>query len=709
MRIYFYLFFMGLGSAWAQQCVHDPLAQYLLTEQLSADNLVYVQADEAEGDYQRAEFSGNVNIRHNEKRLTAPFAEYRHHEGKGNIPKDAVFSAPRVVVKGDEVAFDTNAETVAMKKANYLFRHRRWEAQGSADEIHLNQNTLQDELKSASWSTCGRINPTWHLQAERLDIDRQKGRAVARNLTFNIKNIPIFYLPYFSYPITNERTTGFLVPSARTGEAVGLELSIPYYFNIAPNQDATVTFRPMTKQGLMLDGEYRYLLSNKQYFQANATYLVNTKSDKRWSYRIKHEYAGDNWQMNTLMQQVSDADYPEDFRHDFNFQHDWYLEKHWVLKVGDHWQIRLQDHQIINSQLTEKPYARLPQIQFRETGDYGSFRYDIQAEAVYFRHRHQADGKRLHLKTSLSYPLETVYGYLTPKLTLNGTYYDLHGRDNLKRFLPTFSLDSGLFFERSTGNYLQTLEPRLFYVYTPYKNQADFPIFDSGVAGTDWHNLFRENSFTGSDRIADAHQLTTAVTTRLMRNRDGLERLRLSVGQIHYFRSPQVGLYGNRTDRQRSSLLAGEGEYHINRHLSAYGSTLYDTKNKQIQQNTLDLRYRLDKDRLFSVGHRFNRGQYQQVSLASIWRVHDQWKTFQRYDYSVREKRLLNAVVGVEYDDCCWAWRLAGKRARNSDSSHAKLENSLYFEFIFKGLGNMGKNASSLLKSEIREFKPQDD
>lgn len=376
-----------------------------------------------------------------------------------------------------------------------------------------------------------------------------------------------------------------------------------------------------------------------------------------------------------------------------------------------------QHYKRVSSDVTDAdtPYSRLPQLFYTNEWDIGNFRFGLTGEAVRFQKHNYGDATRFQVEPSVSYRISRSYGYIEPKVSLNLRHYDFNPDNNAFRtgnknlVTPTISLDGELIFERNIklgeAGYTQTLEPRLFYLYTPYRKQSDIPLFDTSERSLSWNWLFSRNRFSGGDRIGDTNQLTTAVTTRFYRNSDGQEKLRLSLGQIQYFKDRKVQLNGTDTANTSKSVFVTEGNYQIDSHWSLYGLSFWDPNKGRNERDVVDLRYNLDADRYIQFGHRYNHADYNQLSLGGGWRINLDWRIFARQDYSLRYNRNINSMVGVEYNDCCWAWRLAGRHYRNNPNDE-KSHNAIYLEFIFKGLGNMGSSTGTLLKDQLYNFKP---
>lgn len=710
-------------EAGALQCAADPLAVFTELGGDPNDKEVHVRADNSEGDYLRADFSGSVEMHQGDKHLFAPELTYRHEEGKADLNRGGVISSPQAAIEGIKGHYDSGAQTASFEEAEYYMRGKQQAAVGSAKNARFDRKNNRDDFESVTWTTCPRLHPAWHIKAHTLMLDHNRERGIARDMTLRIGKIPVFYLPYFSFPISSARQSGFLIPSMGSSEERGFEVSIPYYWNIAPNQDATFTFRPMTKRGLMADAEYRFL-GEKQEGTLYGALLANDRKrphHPRWSWRGTHQYHfNDQWHTDLLHQQVSDVDYVKDLTTDFRLYDEWYLERHFTLYGNTDYgnlMLRAQDYQRIDPVVSEadKPYSRAPQLTYNHSIKNGNWRYDVSAEAVHFRKDELGGANRYSGDVSAAYRLDAAYGYIEPQISANYAHYDYSTRkDKLRgkhhdRFLPTFSLDSKLTFERGFDwqgeDWTQTLEPRLYYLYTPYKDQSEIPDFDTDERSLSWNWLFARNRFVGEDRIGDANQLTTSVSSSFYRNHDGQEKLRLSLGQIQYFKDRRVQLGDKATEKQGRSVLVSEGLYQIDQHWRLYGLTYWDTQKHRNERDVISLDYHLDRDRFINLAHHYNRRDYNQTTLAATWRINPQWRLFYRSDYSHRHHRLFNHVSGVEYNDCCWAWRLAGKHWRDRPGDDQK-HSAIYLEFVLKGLGNMGSRSGRMLQKEIHGFTP---
>lgn len=704
-------------TALGNQCVVDPLARYTTLGGDPERRMVDVSADTSEANFAMATFSGSVTMQQGDKHLFSPKLTYHRDDDHINTSGDTTFATPQFAVAGSDANYDLSTRIITIQDARYYLKAHNQAALGRAKAARFDLANNTSTFTDPTWSTCPRDTQTWSLKASSLTVDRNIARATARHATLRIKGVPIFYIPYFTFPTDDQRASGFLTPSAHLDEGSGLVVNIPYYWNIAPNQDATFALRPMTKRGVMLGAEYRYL-GAQQRATLRGTLLPDDKHDahrRRWSLRADYQYRiNQDWHFDARFQQVSDLQYTEDFAHALSLYDKWYLERHATLNGRTdygNWLVRAQDYVRASSSVAadSTPYARLPQLRYDYHWRHNDWRFAVGGEAVHFSKANAVDAWRLSLNGSAAYRWQADYGYVEPQISVNGAHYALSDGGRYSRLIPTASLDSKLIFERPLNlfgsQWTQTLEPRLFYLYTPYHDQSSVPNFDSSLRSQSWNWLFTRDRFIGGDRIGDANQLTTAVTTRLYAADDGQERLRLSLGQIQYFADRRVTLPGKPVRASGRSDLISEVSYQIDSHWRISGLSFWDMDTRQNRRSLIDVRYHLDPDRFAGFSHRYAENDYDQLSLYGIWRVNDRWRGFLRQDYSLRHHNYLNTLLGIEYNDCCWAWRILGKRYRD-DPAAPKLRNALYLEFVLKGLGRLGNGSGSVLAHDISGYRP---
>lgn len=715
------------AEVWAQQCSVDPLARYTLLGGSASDRRIHITADTSQATDTSAEFSGNIEVVFGEHFLFAPHLRFNRENATIYGDEGAIYGFREYALEAQTGEFNIDSRVGQFNDIRYFIATNS--AGGIAESIHSNTLERVEHLENVTYTTCERKQPTWYLRAKNMDLNHKTGRGVAHNITIHVKDTPVMYLPYFGFPLDDRRQTGFLLPRVGGGGDTGIEATIPYYFNLAPNYDATLSFRPMSKRGLMMIGETRYL-QKKHSGELKLEYVPYDfeEEEDRWAYNITHRSNPlPGWSTALHLQDVSDINYLDDFQSRIDLEQSYsYLENYAILAYNRpdwHFMARWQDFVLVNDDLSvyDEPYSRMPQ--FLWEGTHHNFEHNLElywrGEAVRFDKDDDVTGERYDFDLGVSKEWSTPYAFLRPQASFRGTYYTLHdieqARDfpvkdnNISRALPTFSLDTGLFFERNIHwgeqSYLQTLEPRLFYLYTPYHDQSDIPLFDTTEPHPSWDWLFLRNRFVGTDRIADANQLTTTISTRIIDEYSGQERFKLSLGQIMYFDDREVRLKGKEIQSDSRSELIVEAAYQIDRHWQLRGMTLWDSYDNKNERSIMDLRYNLDEDRLLNLAHYYDREEYEQLDFSGVWRLNPQWRSFFRYNYSLRHDRSLDALLGIEYNDCCWAFRLVGRNYRDEPLD----ENdsfSVMFEFVFKGLSNVGSHSSRALQDAIPGYRP---
>ncbi len=636
------------------------------------------------------------------------------------------YGNPDVAVRSREIEVELEQEVSVFQDADYYIPSRG--AQGRADKITLKRQRQESLLDDVTYSTCIRGSELWQLRARNLRLDFKTKRATARHIQLAFKNQPILYFPYLSFPITDERQSGFLIPNIGYTSDNGLDIRLPYYWNIAPNHDLTLTPRVISRRGMQLAAEYRFLRERDKGV-LEVEYLPHDRQygDDRSAQRLRYQaqplpsiYA------DLLYQRISDDDYIDDLSPALNLVTPSYLERRLdVYHTGQGWLglARLQEYQSINRRVftepADRPYSRLPQ--FRADGRWfiAPFEATLNSEIVYFAHDETVEGWRMDVWPSLSWPMRWAAGFITPKLGYRYTAYDLHNIDVMEtprrpdRSVPLFSIDSGLFLERNvTFSWFsninqQTLEPRLFYLYVPYRDQNALPIFDSAALDRSYPWLFAENRFTGADRLGDAHQLTAALTTRLLHTATGQESLRASLGQIIYFRDQRVTLNEIATENNRTSELLAEALFTV-APVTVRTALQFTAGLDEIERAAVDIRYRSDNGWLANMSYRFADSSVDQTKInhidaALVWPINQHWKTVARWNYSLEEARNLDSFAGFEYRDCCWAWRMLA-RQRRSDLTRDP-ENAILFELELTGLAGIGTHIDSLLESAILDYQ----
>jgi LPS-assembly protein len=661
-------------------------------------------------------FSGDVLLQRADQILSTHIVAYDRNKDTVNAESDFIFWDNEFVISGSQMKL-WPGNRGEMKKAEYWFLGRR--ARGHAEKIIKESKDILS-FDQASYTTCAPDKEVWRLDASQLRVDSAKSRGTARHVMIRLLNIPVFYFPYLSFPIGDERQSGFLAPSFGGTDQTGPEFSIPYYFNLAPHYDATLTPRFMSDRGLLLKTEFRYLTQASDG-NLNLEYLPydRSKGERRTSLAFKHKgYLTERWATDLDINYASDDSYFEDLGNNLSIASITHLERRGDLfYYGNGWKGlgRLQTFQSLDQDPETRPYQRIPQLLFKTTlpKQNRNLNIGLQSEFVRFDRNTDVDlkpiGNRFDIQSVFSLPWRTSGTFVEPKLSLLYTHYDL---DNVatdestrhSRFLFRFSTDSGLFLERDVKllgtDFVQTLEPRLFYRYTSFRDQSDIPIFDTAEYDFSFFQLFREDNFNGVDRVDDGHQITLGLTSRLLGSQTGIEHLRASLGQIYYFRDRRVTLPDEPVETDAYSSIIMELSAQFAKNWQASSSVRWDPDMRNTELSVLRMRYQPDSEQIFNFSYRLRDDSLEQTDMSFHWNLSRRWNVLGRWNFSLPSKKTLETFAGLEYQSCCWAVRWVGRRYLNDIEGENYL-NGLFLQFHLKGLGGIGKKANAFLEESI--------
>jgi len=584
---------------------------------------------------------------------------------------------------------------------------------GNAENMHIagRQNYT---LRNSSYTTCPADNDDWLLKVRELEIDRDHQIGVARNASVEFMHVPILYTPWMDFALNNQRKSGFLSPVFGSTGTGGSEITLPYYWNIAPNNDATLAPRIMLKRGLLLNNEVRYLepsFTGEVHLDVlpddRITHSSRTRFSLLHSQNLNYGLGG-----SLNLNRVSDDNYFRDLSNTVSGTSQTNLVREGVLSYNGSWwntAARLQNFQTLQDPITPVvvPYHRAPQITLDAQRTLGNANAAFSGEFVDFRHPTSVSGRRLVLNPSVSYPLVADPAfYLTPKIGLHNTYYAMGannptGLSNFERTVPIFSLDSGMTLERNWNwaeqNFVQTLEPRAFYVYIPYRNQDQLPNFDSAQADFSFAQMFTENRFFGSDRIGDANQLTLALTSRLLEPDSGVERMRLAIGQRFNSHTPQVNLITPTSSTVQSDiLLAASGR--LTPKWSLDSAVQYNPNQSQSEKINLAARYQPENGKVLNLGYRFTRNSLRQADVSTQWPLAGRWHAVGRWNYSLQDRRMLEALAGLEYNESCWTVRLV---AQSFATATQQFSTGFFVQLELNNLMQVGPDPLTLLQQSI--------
>ncbi|MGV8990559.1 MAG: LPS-assembly protein LptD [Thiobacillus sp.] len=682
---------------------------------------MFVSADRIESTSPNIiEASGRVEARQAGNNFFADWLLYDTSQSLVQARGQVRMEQPALLVEGDSLKLNIDDYSGELTQPVYQLTDQP--GRGNAERIDF-INKTHYTLKDATYTTCSAGNDDWFLKVKDLELDKSRNVGTARNATLRFLGVPILYTPWMDFPLNNARKTGMLAPTFGTTERSGLDILVPYYLNLAPNYDATLYPRLLSKRGVQLGGEFRYLLDNVRG-ENRLEYLPNDNEANRtrWSLALKNEYRlNDNTLAGMNFNSVSDNDYFRDLSNLISATSISHLNREaWLTTQHANWnaELRAQTFQTLQDSSAPtsivEPYARLPhaRLGMNHTLENG-LEFKVETEATRFAHATLTEGTRVLAYPTVRLPLTNSFGFLTPQLGWHSTYYaldDSAAKQNIKRNLPIFSLDSGVTFDRPfqfAGNdYVQTLEPRAYYVFAPYRDQSTIPVFDSAQLDFNYAQMFTENQFIGGDRINDANQLTVAVTSRFTEASSGLERLQITLGQRYYFAAQQVTLPGvaPRSNNATDLLAAVSGQ--ITQDWRINTGWQFNTQNGTTIRRNLGASYRPSPGRAVNFGYRFIDQTTDQVDLSAQWPLGNRWYGMFRYNYSFQDNKLVEGLAGLEYNGGCWAVRGVFQRLATKENQST---DAVFFQLELSGMGRLGSNPLDILKHSIPGYRPSND
>ena len=657
-----------------------------------------------------AEATGNVELIRGDQQLNTAFLRYLPASKSVEIPGPMIYQDAQIYVSAANGEFDFINNGGEFRDVNFTLTGAT--ANGHAEQMILDSDN-RSFLRELDFSTCPGPDPEWILTARELEFRHDEGYGIARGAKLKFMNIPFLYLPWMSFPIDSRRKNGFLYPHASSANDNGFEIGIPYYWNIAPNQDATLTPRYFTDRGFMLTGEYR-LLTPRSIGKLEFDFLFSDKktNQNRNHYRFRHDIAiNRQWHSIVLVDRVSDDQYFQDFGLSLAETARQFLRSRASIDGGGrYWTFSLlaDDFQVIDESVSasQEPYRRLPRMAYaldRPLGKTG-VQFAFDSEIVSFDREVGTTGLRSDFYPRLKWGIDRYWGFFRSSAGYRYTTYNLDlqgqsGDETPDRGTEIFSLDAGMYFERTGENgFVQTLEPRVFYLYVPYENQDALPDFDTAEFTFGFSQLFHTNRFTGADRQTDANRLTLAATTRNIDPDTGRERWSFSAGQIFYFEDQQVNLAGTMPEDIDTSPFIAELTWHPFTRFTGRLGVQWNWENRELDLGTFGIDYKSDNGSQLGFEYRFRRDSLDQFDFRYFWPVNERWNILTRLKYSLDESDLLEAQLGIEYESCCWAARLIARRYLRSREGDER--DALYLELNLKGLGSFGRRPPPLFYDE---------
>ncbi|MEG6224274.1 LPS assembly protein LptD [Enterobacter hormaechei] len=761
----------GLAADLASQCMLGvPSYNRPLVKGDTNDLPVTINADSAKGNYpDNATFTGNVDINQGNSRLLADEVQLHQKQPEGaQAPVRTVdalgnvhYDDNQVILKGPKAWSNLNTKDTNVWEGDYQMVGRQ--GRGTADLMKQRGENRYTILENGSFTSCLPGSNTWSVVGSEVIHDREEQVAEIWNARFKLGPVPIFYSPYLQLPVGDKRRSGFLIPNAKYSTSNYFEFYLPYYWNIAPNMDATITPHYIHKRGnIMWENEFRYLtkagagLMEFDYLPSDKVFQDEhpSEGDKhRWMYYWQHAGVMDQvWRFNIDYTKVSDPYYFNDFDSKYGSSTDGYATQ--IFSVGYAIEnfdatVSTKQFQVFDTQ-TNSTYGSEPQLDVNwYQNDVGPFDTHVYAQAVHFVNTNSdmPEATRLHIEPTINLPWSNDWASLNTEAKVMATHYQQKNidkynanpnnandlADSVNRVLPQFKMDGKLIFERDMGmladGYTQTLEPRMQYLYVPYRDQSKIQNYDSSLLQSDYSGLFRDRSYGGLDRIASANQLTTGVTTRVYDDA-AVERFNVSVGQIYYFTESRTGddkIQWEKDNKTGSLVWAGDTYWRMTDRWGLRGGVQYDTRLDNIATGSAAIEYRRDEDRMLQLTYRYASPEYiqatlpndstsdpykdgiSQVGTAASWPIADRWSVVGAYYYDTNAQKPADQMLGLQYNSCCYAIRVGYERKLNgwdTQNSQGKYDNVIGFNIELRGLSsNYGLGTQQMLRSNILPYR----
>ena len=699
----------------------DPADPAKKADRALAETLI--DADNVDiSDPDQTKLSGNVTLTHGDQKLSTEQLSYDHSNERAASDTDTAYEDGSMRFQAKRFRSDFANDSLELEQVQYQLRKPQM-GNGEADSVR----SVGDigTLSNATFSTCPPGQRQWAFEADEIEIDQAEGKAVARNAVLRLGSVPVVWLPWVSFPINEQRSSGLLSPKLGYNERNGFDIELPFYLNLAPNYDATLSPRWISKRGVAMGAEFRYLSAQGQHAgEISGSWIGDdriTGQDRgvgRWRH---HSGLDANWQLRADIQHVSDPAYFQDFGNQIESSALSLLSSEaGIYGLGNNWRVSLSGQQwdIANPSILpgQEPFRRMPRLLSRWHSEFAqNWEFGIRVEAVRFTHDLNPGGERIDLQPYVSADWGGNWWYLRPRVAFRHTQYQLEPGAvppgfslDPQRSTPISSADFGLFFEREGSwrehGFIQTLEPRLFYLNVPYRDQDDLPLFDTQTLSFSWPSLFRQNRYSGADRQTDADQLTLTLRTRFIEQASGLERLSLGLGRVHYFEPPRVSLPSDPITGDNGSYYVFEANSQLSNRWSLGYAYQFDEFGSETALSAVRSQWRLDNNGVINLAYRYRRDLIEQADASFVYPVSQSWRWLARWNYSIRDHETFEALAGLEWKSCCMAFRAVARRYIPAPGQNPDL--GIYLEIELNGIGRFGRDADSLLGNAILGYSP---
>ena len=699
-------------------------------ETLDIDPTVTVHANSVEyRENNRLELEGQVEISKQGYYARSDTAVIDQSKNEAALEGHIVIQGPQMHMTSDSAEVNLTEGSATLHNADFIEPETglrgRAEMIDQQDELHLT-------IREGTFTTCQEEVPDWSFSASEIELDQEEGVGSASHARFNILDVPVLYVPWFTFPIDDRRKSGFLYPTIGTSNVdSGLYVSTPYYLNLAPNYDATITPNWIGGRGAYEEVELRYMgdihqsrvsggyIDEDKAYKSEQIDLGNVdENGQRWGFNIEQDWKLDTLYTDTIgylnYTQISDDDYLDDLDQGLQVASKDMLDRRFSVRhIGERYQFEalFQQYKSLSSSTlpSEQSYQRLPELNLSIFQPYKTLDLDWESQYVYF-YRDQDQlvgeelvrGSRARHRPTVSVPWRNSFAHAKPSVSVDHTDYYLEDWSQTDkhagRTIPVFEFDAGMAFDRTPTllpeSYTNSLEPRLYYVYSDYVGQSDLPNFDSSIPSFNYDNLFRANRFTGGDRISDENRLTLSVTSRYTDWDRGLDVVSLSLGQVSQFERRKVTSGQNQSILDGESMLASEVTVRPDHLWTLRFSNLWDASKNETEESVSSVSYQSPNNQsVVNMAHRFRRGEIEQSDASVIYPMSSEFSVLGQWRYALDENRTIGTLAGIEYTSCCWRIQMLGQRYLTDTS---EMDNGILFRFQLRGLGGFGVNDSKM-------------
>lgn len=719
-------------------CIDDEFEDYLSQKTLfnADEETLEVRSDSQNQDEAGIFYaSGNVEIERANDLIKSDKANFNADTGVLSADGNVKYLTEDLSLYASKGGYNSQNDTVSFSNTTYNFPSQKRPGRGKSEDLFIDNEGVV-HLTPSSYTTCGLNDPDWELTSSKTILYRDIDRGHSYNIFLKYKDVPILYSPFFSFPLSRDRHSGFLLPSIGSSGESGTVISSPYYFNIAENMDFTFTPTNYSGRGVMVDGQFRHRSENSST-EIELTHMDkdDVKGESRHAYSLRDERVfrntlapGDNgqWDGSLITSRInlggiSDLTYFDDFGNSVSRIGRTHITREIVLNRIDYGKfgllntsIKATDYQLVKTDLQEQ-YSVLPQarLAYSSYDKNNEFNYKFNGELSVFDHtyNYKATGTRVTLYPSIEYPIRNIGWELTPKLGIKHRTYSLSGNSNnsITDTTPILSVRGKMIFDKmQTANILQTLEPEMYFLYIPASNQDNIPIFDAGENDLKY-NLFSENRFYGEDRLNDAKQITLALSSSIIETSSGNELLRGTIGQIFYLDDRSVHLTNSQTDKTNSSNMLGLIHARLSDYWRLSGYSEFNTNKGYGEKNQVRLSYKRPygkQNQIFNSSYRFSRGTQEEVDFSAVIPFNNRLSLIGKVNYSFNNRRSktedsLEKMFGFEYESCCYGLKFVIRDYWNG----TKKDNAFYFEFLPKGIATSDNTTAELLREGILGYQ----